>query len=365
MEKVLIVTKIGKNYGALLQAYALKKVFEEKGCTVRILNYCLASTIRTYEICPKITGWSTLIRFLKAFRVRKETKISVQRFLQFRKEELNLTREYRNYTELESAAPDADIYVTGSDQVWNPKINFDQAYYLQFGRKDAVRASYAASIGLSQIPAEYEKEFTDRIQRIPFRSVRENTAQRILSEYGISSSVHVDPTLLLQRTDYDQLAVTRSVKKPYVLLYLLIMPDNVKEYLDELRALYPDCVFVNIPGSISAAPLGDIQIRDIGPREFLGMIRSAEAVLTTSFHGTVFSLIYEKQFMVVMPGETASRISGLLESVKLTERVASGGQDLKRICHPIDYEKTRENIEILKHAAYNYIDSIISECRGE
>ena len=275
MKKVLIVTKIGKNYGALLQAYALKKVFEDKGCIVNILNYCLESTMLTYAIYPKITGYSSLIRFCKAFYVKKETKISVQRFLQFRKDQLNLTREYRNYSEVKAAPPDADIYITGSDQVWNPKINFDRVYYLQFGRSNAVRASYAASIGLDQIPTEYEKEFIDRIQNIPFRSVREYTAQRILSQYGISSSVNVDPTLLLDKVEYNQLAVPSSVQKKYILLYLLIMPDDVKEYLDELKTLYPNCIFVNIPGNVSAKHLGDIQMRNIGPREFLGLIRDA------------------------------------------------------------------------------------------
>lgn len=363
---VLIVTKIGKNYGAMLQAYALKKTFEDKACKVSILNYCLASTMRTYEICPKITGWSSFMRFRKAFRIRKATKISVQRFMQFREDALNLTREYKNYAELEAAAPDADIYVTGSDQVWNPKINFDRAYYLQFGRNDAVRASYAASIGLNQIPAEYEKEFVDRIRNIPFRSVREHTAQKTLSQYGISSSVHIDPTLLLDRTDYDQLAVTSPVQKPYVLLYLLIMPDHVEEYLAQLRALYPNHVFVNIPGNVLAEPLGDIQMRDLGPREFLGLIRDAAAVLTTSFHGTVFSLIYEKQFMAVLPRETGSRISGLLEALELMERVATNKEDVKRIGDSIDYERTEEKIKALKDTTYTYIDSIISECgRGK
>lgn len=364
MKQVLIVTKIGKNYGALLQAYALKKSFENRGCSVNILNYCLESTMRTYELYPKITGRSSFIRFLKAFRVRKETEKSVQRFLQFRKERLNLTREYKNFAELEVDSPDADIYVTGSDQVWNPKINFDRAYYLQFGRKDAVHASYAASIGLSRIPEEYEKELIDRIRQIPFRSVRENTAQTILQQYDISSSVHIDPTVLLDKNDYDSIAVAPSVHKPYVLLYLLIMPDNIKEYLDELRKLYPNFVFVNIPGNTYDRPLGDVQIRDIGPCEFLGLIRNAEVVLTTSFHGTVFSLIYQKQFMSVLPRGTGSRISGLLESVDLEKRIALEGHDIKRMRDTINYEKVIEKMEIMRQKAFNYIDSIVAGNEG-
>lgn len=364
MKQVLIVTKIGKNYGALLQAYALKKSFENRGCSVSVLNYCLESTMRTYELYPKITGWASFIRFLKAFRVRKETEKSVQQFFQFRKERLDLTREYKNFAELEVDAPDADIYVTGSDQVWNPRINFDRAYYLQFGREDAVRASYAASIGLSQIPEEYEKELMDRIRQIPFRSVRENTAQNILQHHGISSSVHIDPTILLDKNDYDLLAVLPSVQKPYVLLYLLIMPDNIKEYLDELRRLYPNFVFVNIPGNTYTKPLGDIQVRDIGPCEFLGLIRNAEAVLTTSFHGTVFSMIYQKQFMSVLPRGTGSRISGLLESLDLEKRIAFEGDDVKRMWDTIDYGKVGERIQILRQTAFNYIDSIVAGNEG-
>lgn len=364
MKQVLIVTKIGKNFGALLQAYALKKSFENRGCSVSVLNYCLESTMRTYELYPKITGWVSFVRFLKAFRVRKETEKSVQKFFQFRKEKLDLTGEYKNFTELEANAPDADIYVTGSDQVWNPKINFDRAYYLQFGKKDAVRASYAASIGLAQIPKEYENELVDRIRQIPFRSVRESTAKEILQQHGISSDVHVDPSLLLEKYDYDQLAVLPSVRKPYVLLYLLMMPDNIKEYLNELRKLYPNAVFVNIPGNTYTKPLGDVQIRDIGPCDFLGLIRNAEAVLTTSFHGTVFSLIYQKQFMSVLPRGTGSRISGLLGSMDLAKRIAYEEDDVKRMQDAIDYGKVDVKIEMLRQTAFEYIDSIVARNEG-
>lgn len=364
MKKVLIVTKIGKNYGALLQAYALKKCFENRCCSVSVLNYYLESTMRTYEICPKITGWTSFIHFLKAFRVRKETEKSVQRFFQFRKEKLNLTREYRNFEELVSDAPDADIYVTGSDQVWNPKINFDRAYYLQFGRDDAVRASYAASIGLSKIPEEYEQELMNRIRQIPFRSVRENTAQKILQHHGISSNIHIDPTILLNKEDYDLLVVPPFVKKPYVLLYLLIMPDHIKEYVDELRSLYPNFVFVNIPGNTYTKPIGDIQIQDIGPCEFLGLIRNAEAILTTSFHGTIFSLIYQKQFMSMLPRGTGGRISGLLESLDLKDRISFDRDDIKRMCDTIDYGKVTEKIQVLRQEAFDYIDSIVAENEG-
>nr|WP_294660582.1 polysaccharide pyruvyl transferase family protein [uncultured Blautia sp.] len=359
MEKVVLVTKIGKNYGALLQAYALKKAIENCGCDVNILRYELTITQQTYEALPKFTGVRSLKRIIKSFYRVKNTRKSIAAFQQFREDYFDFTCPYRNFEELRVNPPEADVYITGSDQVWNPKISFDPAYYLMFGNEKSVRASYAASIGISKIPTEYEAEFLKRVKDIPYRSVREEEGKELLSTYGISSYVNIDPTMLLSREDYNQIAKDCRIDKPYVLLYLLKIPKDVKSYIENLRRLYPDHVFVNIPGSTWSPKFGDMEMSDIGPCEFIGLVRNADAILTTSFHGTVFSIIHNKKFMTILPQNTGGRITSLLKQLNLLDRITSTPSDLHKIKEEMRWDKVEQVIEEQKNKSYKYLKEVV------
>lgn len=358
--RVILVTKIGKNFGALLQAYALKKVLENEGCSVNIVNYALPNTLRTYDILPRITGIKTFKKWFKSLKRVRATKKSVYKFLKFREDYFSFTRVYNNFGELKADAPDADIYITGSDQVWNPLISFDPAYYLLFGRKDAVRASYAASIGIEAIPKEYEQEFLNRVKTIKYKSVREKSAKELLETYNVNSEVTLDPTLLLKKDDYDKIVKKTSIPKPYILLYLLIVPDNVEEYIEQLRKKFPEHILVSIPGNTAVKKIGDIEMADIGPEEFIGLIKGADAVLTTSFHGTVFSIIYQKKFMAVLPHNTGGRIASLLQELEIQNRIALKPFDIKLIDSDIDYVKTNSILDQKRNKSYLYIKKVIT-----
>lgn len=358
---VVIITKIGKNYGALLQAFALKKAVEKMGPTVKIVNYALPQTMNTYKILPKVTGFSTFQSFVKALKNYSVTRRSVKLFLEFREEFFDFTDVYQDYQELKNSPPEADVYITGSDQVWNPSINFDPAYYLMFGKDSAVRASYAASIGISSLPEKCKDEFKKRVLNITYRSVREDAAKKILDELGISSCVTLDPTLLHDKSVYDEIVVEPQITKPYILMYLLIMPENVIEYVDEIKRKYPDCMVINIPGSSTAKKIGDLQIAGIGPKEFLGLVKNAKAVLTSSFHGTVFSIVYEKNFMSILPNDTGVRIKDLLNKLNLSERIANSPQGLSRIETQIDYLCVNNKLDAMKKQSYDYLNEILKE----
>lgn len=327
MKKVLLVTKIGRNYGAVLQAFALKRALESSGAEVQVLNYCLPNTMKSYRALPKVTGLRTLKEFLKQLPYYRENKESIARFLAFREQWFNFTEPYDCYEALEQARLQADVYIAGSDQIWNPKISFDKAYYLLFAPSQAVKASYAASIGISSLPEEVKPEFVRRVSTLSHISVREADAQRQLAELGIPAQVHLDPTLLLTRDDYDQLAAVPAISKPYVLLYLLMMPENPQMIVKQLRTLYPGRLIVSIYGT---KKLGDIQLRNAGPCEFIGLIRGADAVVTTSFHGTVFSMIYDKEFAVFIPKSVGGRIHQLLNVTGAQAHAVRTYQDLNK-----------------------------------
>lgn len=358
MSKVLIVTKIGKNYGALLQAYALKKVLENRKHEVSVLNYELASTMETYRVIPKVNGARSIIHIIQSIPRVIKTRISVKRFLRFRNDYLSLSVPYKNYEELVKKPPAAEVYITGSDQVWNPKINFDKAYYLLFGGSDVVRASYAASIGINTIPDSIREEFVQRLSNVQYKSVREIEGKHLLHSLGIEAEVNLDPTLLLSRKDYEAICRADVCGEPYVLLYLLIMPDDVKQYIINIRKLYPHCKIISIPGSTYSKKIGDIERGDIGPEEFLGLIKNAEAVFTSSFHGTVFSILYEKQFASYLPPKTGGRIRNLLSEFRLTDRIIETPEDIKTMVKPIDFMDAQKIRKQEIERANEYLNTI-------
>lgn len=365
MNKILLVTKIGKNYGALLQAYALKQVLEDKYNSVQILNYQLDITMHTYDVIPAVTGIRSLKNAVKSLRRKSATKKSVERCLKFREDYFNFTQPYKSIAELRKNPPSADILVTGSDQVWNPEISFDPAYYLQFGDKNATRCSYAASVGIEDIPEAYRSKFIRRVKKVKFRSVREHSAQKLLSSYGISSQVHVDPTLLLSASDYDRIAESPDIKEPYILLYLLKLPENYRKYISEIKRLFPHHRIVSIPGGASAPSFDCSEIADIGPKEFIGLIRGADAVLTTSFHGTVFSVIYGRPFLSVLPEGTGGRIRDLLSVLELSSHIISDYSELKKLPEKYSHGQVEQILNKLRKESFCYLRQIKDSVSGE
>lgn len=359
MKKVLIVTKIGKNYGALLQAYALKCAIESLNCNVQILNYALPSTVSTYEPYPKITGFKSMRRFLAGLGTYRFQKRSIKKFLSFRDEYFNFTKEYHNFEELLQDPPEAQIYFTGSDQVWNPLINFDEAYYLMFASENTVRASYAASLGISQIPEKYLSEFQKRVKNITFRSVRESSSRELLLGMNICSSVHIDPTLLLKSEQYNKLSANIEIKRPFILLYFLIMPSSPEQYIKELKTLYPDHLIVNLHGDLGTKRIGDVQIADAGPKEFLSLIRDSEAVVTSSFHGTIFSIIFHRPFLSFLPQGTGGRILDLLDGLCLSDQIIFSPNQIEKLKNELPYNEIDVVIEKKQQDAFKYLKKVV------
>lgn len=359
MKKVLMVTKIGKNYGAVLQAYALQTVIGKLGASSAIVDYRLKITMNTYRVLPRVTGFTTLRHFIRMIPTYPAKRRSVQAFKRFKKECLMLTRPYSGYEALKKNPPAADVYLTGSDQVWNPKICFDPAYYLLFGDPKTVRASYAASVGISVMPGEYREEFARRVAQVPIRSVREEDGQRLLAGMGIDSAVHIDPTLLLSRKEYERIAAKRLIKGKYILVYLLILPENYREYIAALRTRYPGYEVIDISGHDEVADLGDRRLMDIGPREFIALIRDAAFVLTSSFHGTVFSVIHGREFAAVLPGGTGARIVGLLNKLGIEGHIVHSPAQLETADFAYDCRLAEERIEREKAAAFAYLDDVL------
>lgn len=363
MKKILLVTKIGKNYGALLQAYALKTVLTSLNYDVQILYYKLKITQKTYSCLVVPKGFRSFVGFLRSLKNYQSTKESVAKCLAFRENNFSFTKPYKNYEEVKSDPPEADIYLVGSDQVWNPNLYYDKAYFLMFGKEKVLRASYAASIGVEKVSESIEKDFFDRLNNIQLKSVREQSAARYLSEHGINSAVHLDPTLLLKSDEYDKIAIDPQITKPYILLYFVTAKPEFKKIRQHLKKLYPEKTIVNIrsenPGSY---PFGDVNIGNIGPDGFIGLFKNADAVVTSSFHGTVFSIIYHKYFLTFTPTHASKRISDLLDSVELSDNMTSSLEGLNKLFDERNFDAAEMFIAEKRKEALEYLDNLKTNC---
>lgn len=322
--KVGIITKIGKNYGALLQAYALRKVCEKNGAEAHVIKYTPQISRDSYKVCKYKWRFRGTIVNIQSLLHYADNKKSSERFLQFRDEEFHFLGDYDSYEEMKALPPTCDVYISGSDQVWNPDISFDDAFYFSCISKENVKlASYAASIGLQSLPDELKTEFRKRVCRFDYVSVREKQAQKILAELGIKSDVAPDPTLLLNKEEWDAIAC-ETIKEPYILCYFVSYPKGIEKVVDEVKKKYGEKYsIINLMTSEDSSKIGDIKIRDAGPREFLGLFKNASYVITSSFHGTVFSIINRKPFVTTLYKSTSSRVVELLYTLSLENRIIS------------------------------------------
>ena len=359
--KVGIITKIGKNYGAVLQAYALKQKLCNMGVEAHVIKYMPLGSQKSYRVLRYPWRFIGTIENIKAALYFADHKKSSEKFYEFRNEFLDFIGEYYNDEEIENNPPYCDIYITGSDQVWNPEISFDRAFYCMFAKKYPASkiASYAASIGLSKIPDQYVADFQFRIKQFDYISVRENQALDILEQMGVYAKIAPDPTMLLSRREW-QLISIKPIEEPYILCYFVSFPRGIENIVAQIKRKLGYKV-INLMTSEDSSKIGDVKIRDAGPREFLGLFENASFVITSSFHGTVFSLINRKPFVVTLYKNTSSRVIQLLETYNLKERIITPYcKNISSYCNfDIFSKQFEEMIEKAKVLGTGILDEIL------
>ena len=338
------------NYGATLQAYALQTYLESQGHNVEIIDYRLPTHMRyelftpyprgrTYELIKQIPILKYIITPYKNRKMLK-TWGRKKAFDDFDKYFLHLSsKTYRNIDEIRNNPPDADIYIAGSDQIWNTDAlnGKDLGYYLDFGSKRVKRISYAASFGISKIKEGLEDFVVTELRNFDRISVREKTGLNILNKLGLDGTLVVDPVFLLNKEQWIFSLNLKEKEGNYILLYDFLHDDeairNFALTLSEQKGL--KIVSVN---DISEAPYADVQINNAGPIEFLQYLLNATYVISNSFHATAFSLIFQKEFVTfpLISQHNSSRMQNLLEEVKLGNRL--NPQNINIFTQYIDWE---------------------------
>ena len=365
MKAGLITFHFAHHYGAQLQAYATMRAVEKLGAECEIIDYRLPHTTRTNQLFKqdkglkaKVSNAHTALHY-GAFKARHD------RFEAFVAEEMHLSPVcYTTLEELKAAPPEYDVYLSGSDQIWNPLIfenkRFAPAFFLTFteGRK----AAYAPSFGLPALPEGMGEELKGYLEGFSALSTREKRGRAIIEQVSDAPVYDVlDPTLLLTGEEWGGLAEP-SQQGGYILCYLIGDPSAMAPTIQRLRE-ETGLPVVQLAGARRAVVKGAKIVFDAGPKEFLGLFRDAAYVCTDSFHGTVFSVQFQKDFFTtVSPKErrdlSAARGYNLLKTLGLTERVV-GLSGCAALTDKIDYPAVTERLENAREESLAYLKAAV------
>ena len=359
--KVGVVTfHSAHNYGASLQAWALQKVLKNLGTEPGIIHYHPDVIDRLY-IPPKQNTIKKKAKYILKKQYRKRVNDQVYKYHKYNKfirDNFNLIGDYTKYEELERANLKLDAYITGSDQVWNSDHTngFDPAYMLDFAEEGSLKISYAASVGREYILPQYREQFKESLKTYTSISVREFSAKPAITALTDKPvQVVLDPTLLLDRKDYEELKVPGKIKQRYIFVYMMEANKELVKFANKLSVAMGLPIIQRKPGKIFRNELASYYTDDAG--EFLGEIENAEYVITNSFHATVFSLIYEKPFVSMLHTSTGSRTSDLLKSVGQESHIVyepDEFHDMKQF-EIKDKEQLRSRIKELQKSSYQFL----------
>lgn len=330
--KVSVITILDNtNYGTYLQALATGMMIRKLGHDAEIIHYTRSS------MTPK--GRSKAILedrgFLRWFhrcvlKSSKRTRELKDKDYEFLQSFLPVTKEYIGFEALRSNPPIADVYMTGSDQVWNSFYNrgIDRSFYLDFAPEDARRISYAASIGMVEIPENEVEETKSLLSKYQYITVRETAAKKLLEGLGIASEVVLDPTLLLNKDEWSRIAgkFPWHEDEPYLLTYSVEYGKEnalIKHYAQAIAKKQGLKIYHITYSGMPSDNYYDKVFCYATPDEFLNLMLHASFIVVSSFHGTAFSVNFNKPFITVSPRKFNSRVKSLLDITGLESRLVT------------------------------------------
>lgn len=351
-----------RNAGTYLQAYALQKVLQSLGYDSRIIDD--SKVLKSYP--EKRFSPIRFLRSLKpsAIRFRRADRKAAAEYQMFRNLHLDIDSDWTYPSDLSQKY---DTYIAGSDQIWSPTTRFDGFYYLDFTSRHKI--AYAPSFGVSDYPESRKTLVAPLLAEFSSISVREKMGAEILkSKFGIDAEVVVDPTLLLTREEWVaglQLSSPGMSGKPYILCYLLTYNSL---YIDFVKR-YAKAAGLELKLVVHSAAMTGITEDElyVGPSGFVDAIGGADIVMTDSYHGTIFSMIFQKEFYAFRrfsdnsSESQNSRLESLLGQVGLLNRCLS--QDSLDINNSadIDYTQVEARLAEMRENSMNYLKKALSE----
>lgn len=335
------------NYGAVLQAFALQEVLREKGHDVEFIDYRNPYLLSVYNwfSCKRFITKS-VTKFIKELSLVFKRKQRYDNFQHFIQSKLFVSNQSYNLTSY-------DIIIIGSDQVWNTKLThgFDSMYWGNWNHYNTIVASYAASME-DQISHSNKIEISKLLKNFDFISVREeNIKNQIILLTDKNIDVVTDPTLMLSREHWLEMGNNPIIKDDYILLYQVRNNEKAENIAQQISK-YLNVKIVHLSARIDLS--NDKKTISSGPLEFLSLFRHAKFVVCTSFHGTIFSLIYHIPFCSVLLNDGKdSRVTNLLFQVGLSDRGVSKYEN--HLITPVDWINIDEKIKKLRQHSIKYL----------
>lgn len=378
------------NYGSMLQAYATQRIIEELGYEATTIR---CNTPITYMTQPKIKYYfhkisnidivkTKMRQFVskenlkKHEEVRKGIKIRDRYFDEFYSKYIKLSKLNNTRDDLSNFAEKCDAVIVGSDMLWHP-VNVEHNYFtLSFVPSNIKKIAYATSFGTTKIPRHQLSNYKEFLERFDFISVRETSGVNVINDLGINNTaiVVLDPTLLFDGKEWMEIQKEESIiSEKYILCYFLGVNKEHREFAQKLKETtgfkivalqHLDEFYKN------DVQFGDIVPFNIGPGEFVNLIRNAEYVCTDSFHGSCFSILNHKQFFTFNrfnsknSQSTNTRIDSLLKLVNMENRRMDcnlSKNEIKSLLKDnIDYSNTDEKLNKERQRSIKFIKNALN-----
>lgn len=368
---IITILKV-ENYGAELQAYATQAVLKNMGYDAEIIDYLFyknkdhhstkaSKPIFKFGLKKKLS--ERLFPILKHLKESSSEgrKRRAERFSSFHKKFSTLSPTYNTIEKLYNEVKVYDAYITGSDQVWNPGVYSSlKPYFLDFAPEGKKRIAYAASFGVSHLPTNTELIYHSYLSKYNSIGVRESAGVEIVKKLGLEAIQVLDPTLLLSSKEWLRIAhPIYNLPQNYLLIYEL----TPSPYLNQVAKSIASKLNLQIVRLCKSAKIEDnnvMNITDAGPSEFITLFKFASFVITNSFHGSAFSINFEKPFFVIIPKRknNNSRQKSLLNLLGISGRILEDNSPIPQD-YMMDYQKISQRLDEERNKSLTFLKNAI------
>jgi hypothetical protein len=365
--KILTVTsQTANNYGAVLQAYALQQTLLRLGYENELLNHTREHKGER-KVSIKARMRNAVISLYNCIHYG-QTKAFNKGFELFRKNHFITTKLYDSVSQIQKDPPKSDCYLTGSDQVFALGTPLASLRFLNFGHLDIPRVSYAASLGSYEPNPEDIDELKQSLKKFRRISVRELQGASFIEKHvGYQCQTHIDPVFLLNVDEWDKISKPPKSEGEYILCFPMLGNPNTSIILKKLKQ-ETNLKIISLQNKSVKTVKADKYIFGASPEEFIGYIKNAKAVVTTSFHATAFSILYEKPFYSLVGNYKPERAYNLCRLMGLENRViAPNDTDIPNI-NGIDFSYANDIIKREQESAFAYLselEDLVSETHYE
>lgn len=372
------------NWGSVLQAYATQRVVDNLGYKSYVIDYKYPNeyhlgkqkTVQYDKVRSRFWKWKSSLKHKIGLMLRVRPKSKMALIEEFIKKEINVTRFYPSYEYIHAYPPVFDIYLSGSDQIWNPNtMAGDMTYMFDYAPYNATRISFASSFSCNHINEEYKQRYIDCLSKFKSISVREANGVKIVKDLtGKAAKVVLDPTLMIDANEWSRLsekAIRHPLPQEYILVYTLAYTYNPLSsmacVLEALQSKYnmPVIALNRLPDDFNGSVFSLSKRYPLGIYEFLFLMKNASIVATSSFHGTAFSINFGKPFITLIKGnaDADDRIITLINNLGLSSNCVTAESDIRteRLNPYYDVKKVQRTLAALRKDSLSFIKSALMQ----